>query len=66
MMGYGGIPINYTMTMRNQLPALVPANFSFSMWAVLKEVIGKDITKITMPIFMNEPISMLQRTAECL
>ena len=36
------------------------------MWEILKEAIGKDITKITMPILLNEPISMLQKVSEIL
>ena len=30
----------------------------------MKEAIGKDLSRITMPIFLNEPVSMLQKTAE--
>ena len=32
-----------------------------SLWAVLKNSIGKDLTKISFPVFFNEPTSMLQR-----
>lgn len=32
-----------------------------SLWAVLKHSIGKDLTKISFPVFFNEPTSMLQR-----
>ncbi|KAI0307052.1 Oxysterol-binding protein-domain-containing protein [Multifurca ochricompacta] len=35
-----------------------------SLWAVLKHSIGKDLTKISFPVFFNEPTSMLQRMAE--
>ena len=28
-------------------------------WKVLKENLGKDLTKITMPVYFNEPLSML-------
>ena len=59
IMGYGGIPINYTLSMRDKLPALVPEKQSYSIWAILKEAIGKDLSRITMPIFLNEPLSML-------
>jgi hypothetical protein len=37
---------------------------SISLWAILKNSIGKDLTKITLPVFFNEPSSMLQRMAE--
>jgi hypothetical protein len=58
-MGFGGIPINYTMRMREILPFMTPEKQSFSIWAILKGSIGKDLSKITMPIWLNEPISML-------
>lgn len=32
-----------------------------SLWSVLKHSIGKDLTKISFPVFFNEPTSMLQR-----
>ena len=64
VMGYGGIPVTYNFKMREMLPAFIPENQSYSIWAILKDVIGKDLTRITMPIWLNEPISMLQRIAE--
>jgi hypothetical protein len=64
IMGFGGIPITYTMRMRERLPALIPENQSYSIWSILKGAIGKDMTKITMPIWLNEPISMLQKISE--
>jgi hypothetical protein len=50
--------------MREGLPALIPENQSYSIWAILKGAIGKDMTKITMPIWLNEPISMLQKISD--
>ncbi|CZT12397.1 related to oxysterol-binding protein [Rhynchosporium graminicola] len=35
-----------------------------SLWGILKSMIGKDMTKITLPVSFNEPTSMLQRSAE--
>ncbi|KAF9442720.1 hypothetical protein P691DRAFT_846150 [Macrolepiota fuliginosa MF-IS2] len=35
-----------------------------SLWSVLKHSIGKDLTRISFPVFFNEPTSMLQRMAE--
>ncbi|KAG5672036.1 hypothetical protein PVAND_002198 [Polypedilum vanderplanki] len=39
-------------------------NHSISLWGILKNCIGKDLTKIPLPVHFNEPISMLQRGAE--
>ena len=54
----------HDLNARECLPVLIPEGYRFGVWQILKNVIGKDITKISMPIPMNEPISFLQRYAE--
>lgn len=34
------------------------------LWGILKSSIGKDLTRISLPVCFNEPTSMLQRMAE--
>lgn len=36
----------------------------FNIWSVLKNCIGKELSKITMPVIFNEPLSFLERMAE--
>lgn len=36
----------------------------FSIWSVLKNCIGKELSKITMPAVFNEPLTFLQRMTE--
>ncbi|GLB39485.1 putative OSBP family protein [Lyophyllum shimeji] len=50
-----------TLRMHLELTAERP---NTSLWSVLKHSIGKDLTKISFPVFFNEPTSMLQRMAE--
>ncbi|CEH16313.1 Oxysterol-binding protein [Ceraceosorus bombacis] len=50
--------------LRTKLPIGHDERPSVSLWAVLKNNIGKDLTKITFPVAFNEPTSMLQRMAE--
>jgi len=35
-----------------------------SLWGILKSMIGKDMSKMTLPVSFNEPSSLLQRVAE--
>ena len=49
---------------RTQLPAPRPMQRGFSLWSILKNAIGRDLTRITMPATINEPISALQRFVE--
>lgn len=34
------------------------------VWEFFKKFIGKDVTKITMPVYFNMPLSLLQKTVE--
>ncbi|KIJ28907.1 hypothetical protein M422DRAFT_784466 [Sphaerobolus stellatus SS14] len=50
--------------LRERLPIKDDQRPSTSLWQVLKGSIGKDLTKISFPVYFNEPTSMLQRMAE--
>ncbi|XP_022252408.1 oxysterol-binding protein 1-like [Limulus polyphemus] len=39
-------------------------NYSLSLWSIMKNCIGKELTKIPMPVNFNEPLSTLQRLTE--
>ena len=51
-------------SVRNHLPVKQPDKNNANLWSFLKQCIGKELTKITMPVQWNEPISLLQRVAE--
>ncbi|XP_057377919.1 oxysterol-binding protein-related protein 1-like isoform X1 [Daphnia carinata] len=51
---------------RDRLPSVAIPYGDASLWSVLKQVIGKELSKITMPIQFNEPLSFLQRLTECM
>lgn len=42
---------------RDRLPAVAAPHGDISLWSVLKQAIGKELSKITMPIQFNEPLS---------
>ncbi|CEQ42845.1 SPOSA6832_04710, partial [Sporobolomyces salmonicolor] len=48
---------------RTQLPAPVSGD-EFSLLSVLRKNVGKDLSTISFPVTMNEPLSALQRLAE--
>ncbi|GAA5890800.1 hypothetical protein JCM5296_003422 [Sporobolomyces johnsonii] len=48
---------------RTQLPAPVTGD-EFSLLSVLRKNVGKDLSTISFPVTMNEPLSALQRLAE--
>ncbi|KAL6107530.1 osbpl1a [Pungitius sinensis] len=49
---------------RTSLPAPMFSRNDFSIWSILRNCIGMELSKITMPVIFNEPLSFLQRLAE--
>eukprot|EP00826_Nyctotherus_ovalis_P061188 TRINITY_DN8682_c0_g1_i3.p1 TRINITY_DN8682_c0_g1~~TRINITY_DN8682_c0_g1_i3.p1 ORF type:complete len:384 (+),score=87.19 TRINITY_DN8682_c0_g1_i3:1356-2507(+) len=49
---------------RTTLAAVRNPKHKTSIWTVLKDMVGKDLTRFAVPVYFNEPISMLQRIAE--
>ncbi|CAN0195723.1 unnamed protein product [Lampetra fluviatilis] len=49
---------------RTTLPAPMFSRSNFSIWSFLRRCIGMELSKITMPVIFNEPLSFLQRLCE--
>ncbi|CAL1535146.1 unnamed protein product [Lymnaea stagnalis] len=49
---------------RTRLPVPMFSRSEFSFWSILKQCVGKELSKITMPVVFNEPLSFIQRLAE--
>ncbi|TKR67670.1 hypothetical protein L596_023785 [Steinernema carpocapsae] len=49
---------------RTQIPPKKEAGFV--LWTILKNAIGKDLTRIPLPVDFNEPLSFIQRMTECM
>ncbi|XP_047443625.1 oxysterol-binding protein-related protein 1 isoform X2 [Mugil cephalus] len=49
---------------RTTLPAPMFSRNDFSIWSILRNCIGMELSKITMPVIFNEPLSFLQRLTE--
>jgi len=47
---------------RTRIPTRPNANLN--LWSIMKNCIGKELTKIPMPVNFNEPLSMTQRLTE--
>eukprot|EP00371_Babesia_bovis_P003029 XP_001611676.1 oxysterol-binding family protein [Babesia bovis T2Bo] len=52
-----------TIQRRTRLPR-PRTELKVSIWSILKDLIGKDLARISMPICLNEPTSALQRESE--
>lgn len=48
---------------RTTLPFLKDPKTKISVWAILKDAIGKDLSKMSLPVYFNDPSNILQRNA---
>ncbi|VFQ83923.1 unnamed protein product [Cuscuta campestris] len=49
---------------RKKLPVPVEKEKGVSLWSMIKDNIGKDLTKVCLPVYFNEPLSSLQKSFE--
>ncbi|KAF8024859.1 hypothetical protein BT93_F1885 [Corymbia citriodora subsp. variegata] len=49
---------------RKKLPDPAETEKSVSLWSMIKDNIGKDLTKVCLPVYFNEPLSSLQKCCE--
>ncbi|XP_043910900.1 oxysterol-binding protein-related protein 7 [Protopterus annectens] len=52
------------VTRRSCLPMPGPNTSHISLWNILRNNIGKDLSKVSMPVQLNEPLNTLQRFCE--
>ncbi|XP_057442953.1 oxysterol-binding protein-related protein 1C-like isoform X2 [Lotus japonicus] len=56
---------NYPLVKRRKkLPDPVEKEKGVSLWSLIKDNIGKDLTKVCLPVYFNEPLSSLQKCCE--
>ncbi|XP_061357825.1 oxysterol-binding protein-related protein 2A-like [Gastrolobium bilobum] len=49
---------------RRKLPDPVEKEKGVSLWSMIKDNVGKDLTRVCLPVYFNEPISSLQKCCE--
>ncbi|KAL5714585.1 Oxysterol-binding protein-related protein 2A [Ranunculus cassubicifolius] len=49
---------------RKKLPDPIEKEKGVSLWSILKDNVGKDLTQVCLPVYFNEPISSLQKCFE--
>nr|XP_033789752.1 oxysterol-binding protein-related protein 1 isoform X3 [Geotrypetes seraphini] len=62
--GVGDSTFNGIKKHRTSLPSPMFSRNDFSIWSILRKCIGMELSKITMPVIFNEPLSFLQRLTE--
>ncbi|AQL10240.1 Oxysterol-binding protein 1 [Zea mays] len=49
---------------RTKLPDPVEKEKSVSLWSMIKDNVGRDLTQVCLPVYFNEPLSSLQKCFE--
>lgn len=49
---------------RKKLPDPAEKEKGVSLWSMIKDNVGKDLTRVCLPVYFNEPISSLQKCFE--
>lgn len=55
---------NLQFERRKKLPDPVEKEKGVSLWSMIKDNVGKDLTRVCLPVYFNEPISSLQKCFE--
>ena len=51
-------------TRRDHMPQPKQVEKQYSLWSIIKECIGRDLSRVCLPVYFNEPLSALQKSAE--
>ena len=62
---FKGSKIYFDKNSRTELPFL-KADEPVPVWKLIKSFIGQDLTKVSMPVEMNEPATGIQRAGEAM
>jgi hypothetical protein len=49
---------------RSELPVPIEKEKGVSLWSMIKDNVGKDLTRVCLPVYFNEPLSSLQKCFE--
>ncbi|XP_078155740.1 oxysterol-binding protein-related protein 2B-like isoform X1 [Carex rostrata] len=49
---------------RTKLPDPIEKEKGISLWSIIKDNVGKDLTRVCLPVYFNEPLSSLQKCFE--
>ena len=56
---YKGTSIYYDFYERQELPFKRDPNEKIPVWNIMKKFVGKDLTRVSMPCILNEPLGQL-------
>lgn len=64
VVGSGGLDENGEPIERDELPWLKDPNTRYSIWSMIKDNMSKDLSRVSLPVYLNDPTSILQKSAQ--
>ena len=64
MVGVSGVSDRTVAKRKRRTRVPDKVDHPLNLWSIMKNCIGKDLSKIPMPVNFSEPLSMLQRLTE--
>jgi hypothetical protein len=61
-----GVDSNFEPKEREILPYFKDPKQKISFWTILKDSIGKDITKLSVPVYFSDPMSVTQKCGQAM
>jgi hypothetical protein len=58
------VAVTQSVSHRSSMPVQRNPNQKINIWKVIRDSIGKDLTRIAVPVYFNEPVSFIQRFSE--
>lgn len=62
--GFNGHQLITRPESRTQLPYLLPPNHSVPVWKIIGKFVQQDLSKVSLPVILCEPLNILQRSTE--
>jgi oxysterol-binding protein 1 len=56
--------LSFSFKRRTKLPEPIEKEKGVSLWSMIKDNVGKDLTRVCLPVYFNEPLSSLQKCFE--
>ena len=63
-LGFAGTRLIVRPDSRTQLPYMLPVGHSVPVWKIIAKFVSQDLSKVSLPVVLCEPLNILQRSAE--
>jgi oxysterol-binding protein 1 len=63
-LGFAGTRLIVKPDSRTELPYMLPVGHSVPIWKIIAKFVSQDLSKVSLPVVLCEPLNILQRSTE--